>query len=402
MSTAPFVSNPTATMRTEAEPRNAAPLHTNLALFTDSPVFAGTERHLFELARAMRAHVDGIVVACPGEGILARKARAEGIAVLPLTPEGAIDGRVVAALARRLRDGEIDLIHAHNGRSALRATLAILRAGRGRCVFTQHFLQPDHTTQHGPKARVFQVAHRWMYRRIDRIIAVSEAARRGMIERKEAAESKITVVPNGIPDPLEETLRPRSLMRQELGIDPSTPLIACVARLQREKDLPDLVRAMDEVARVHPEAVCVILGDGDQLETLTQLIAELRLQQRVRLLGYREDPHSIVHAADLFVLPSRAEPFGLAILEAMALSRPVIATAAGGPLEIVEPQRTGLLVRPSDPSALARAIGDLLCNPALCTDFGRRGRQRYEEHFSCTRMALATREVYRIALAGPG
>src|SRR5690606_26049472 len=107
-----------------------------------------------------------------------------------------------------------------------------------------------------------------------------------------------------------------------------------------------LVKAMAIVAQTRPDIRCVVAGDGDQEPILRTEIARLHLHDTVRLLGFRHDAHSIIAAADAFVLSSLAEPFGLVLLEAMSLGLPVIATRAGGPLEIVIDHETGLLVPP--------------------------------------------------------
>src|SRR5262249_34362936 len=114
--------------------------------------------------------------------------------------------------------------------------------------------------------------------------------------------------------------------------------------------------------------------------------------------GFRSDAQSILNASDLFVLPSMAEPFGLVILEAMALSKPVIATNAGGPKEIVVPGETGVLVPPSDSGALATAILNLLADPEGARVMGAAGGQRYLERYTAERMAKETLEVYREVL----
>ena len=134
-------------------------------------------------------------------------------------------------------------------------------------------------------------------------------------------------------------------------------------------------------------------------EALEKQIIRLNLEHNVRLLGFRSDVLALMRLCDLFVLPSLAEPFGLVLIEAMALSRPVIATRAGGPLEIVEEGVTGLLVPPSSPESLAEAIGELLSNPERRAAFSRSGRSSYENRFTASRMAKATLAVYRQALS---
>ena len=117
---------------------------------------------------------------------------------------------------------------------------------------------------------------------------------------------------------------------------------------------------MPAVLAVSPGSVCVIAGEGSQRETLEVRIETLGLRESVRLAGFCRDVLSLVNAADVFVLPSLAEPFGLVVIEAMSLAKPVVATRAGGPIEIIEHGLTGLLVPPANPAGLAEGINRLL------------------------------------------
>jgi glycosyltransferase involved in cell wall biosynthesis len=173
---------------------------------------------------------------------------------------------------------------------------------------------------------------------------------------------------------------------------------ARAARLEPEKDVASLLEAMQSVQAAHPQAVCVVAGDGSQKAALQQRIEEAGLQNAVRLLGFRSDVLGLINAADIFVLPSPAEPFGLVLLEAMALGKPVIATQAGGPLEIVVPDETGVLVPPRDANALGTALCRLLEDTTAREEMGRKGRARFEATFNARRMACETIEVYRRAL----
>ncbi len=367
-------------------------------LLTDADAFAGTERHMLDLARGLRALGASVTFACPVPSPLADAAQADGFAALSIPKQGLVDRPAVGALRRLLQEGRVDIIHAHNGRTALIAALAVTQSRRGRCVMTQHFLEPNHSTLSGPKAWLFHAAHRWVVGQMSRILAISQAARQGMLARHEAPDAKIVVVPNGIAPPLVD---PRSRVRAELGIASDAPLVACVARLEPEKDVASLVQAMGEVTRHLPQACCLLAGDGAQREALRAQIERLGLGQSVLLLGFRPDAATLIAAADLFVLPSLAEPFGLVLLEAMALGKAVVATNAGGPLEIVVPGASGLLVPPAAPHELAQAIVRLLRDPAQREAMGRQGYARYQRQFTMERMAQQTLAVYQEALGLP-
>lgn len=366
-------------------------------LFTDADVFAGTERHMLDLARGLRAAGVAVTIACPSPAALEDAARREGLPVLTIQKRGLLDWGAARTLARRLQSGEADIVHAHNGRSALAAAAAVRMARRGCCVMTQHFLEPNHATQRGPKAVLSRAAHHWVIHQMRCIIAISEAARSAMLARREAPEAKITVIPNGITAP-DAGLREIAATRRALGIAPEALLVVCAARLEREKDIGSLVEAMGLVRAGLPAARCLIAGEGAQRTALEAQIQRLDLTATVQLLGFRADAPALIAAADLFVLPSLAEPFGLALLEAMALGKPVIATQAGGPLEIVLDGETGLLVPPASPAHLAKAIIALLADPAAGRRLGKNGRAQFEDRFTADRMARATLTVYQQAV----
>jgi len=372
--------------------QNQKPLR--VILLTDADVFAGTERHMLDLARGLSALGVAAVVACPSPALLEDAARRENLPVLTIPKRGLVDWGAARILARRLKSGETDIVHAHNGRTALAAALAVRLAGRGRCVMTQHFLTPNHATQRGPKAMLSGAAHHWVVGQMSEILAISEAVREAMLARREAPDSKISVVPNGITAPdagnAAET-------RQSLGINAETPLIVCAARLEREKDVVSLISAVKIVRETIPNVCCLVAGEGAERNALAAQIGALGLEDSVALLGFRADAPALMAAADVFVLPSLAEPFGLVLLEAMALGRPVIATRAGGPLEIVMDGETGFLVPPSSPAALAEALKRLITNPALARQMGENGQARFQAQFTVSKMAQATLAVYRSA-----
>ncbi len=375
--------------------RAARPLR--VALFTDADVFAGTEQHMLELARELRRQGVAAFVACPGEGALARAARAQDIECVAIEKGGMSDFAALGRLRRMLVEGEADLIHAHNGRTALLGAIAVRLARRGALVATQHFLEPAHTTRRGWKAALSRLAHRWVQQHTRQCIAVSAAAGRAMLSRNPGLAEKLTVIPNGISEPDPDAVAVARL-RESLGLSPTAPLIACVARLEPEKDIRTLIDALPRIIATIPDACGVVAGEGSQRKMLQDQIRAAGLSERVILAGFRKDAPALIAAADVFVLPSRAEPFGLVLLEAMALGKAVVSTAAGGPLEIVADGETGLLVPPTDSAALAAAVVRLLAEPETRRAMGANGRARFEEKFTAQTMGSATLAVYAKAV----
>jgi glycosyltransferase involved in cell wall biosynthesis len=367
------------------------------AIVCDSDVFAGTERHLVELVRAMarRGHVP--VVACPVPSPVAKQCAAAGATINEINMRGFVDRRAVRALAALLRQ-DVSILHVHNGRTLLHSVLAKALAGTGRVVSTQHFIRPSRVDRRGVKRWVSDAVHRWVSARVDRHIAISQAVRAEMVRRGDARESRIDVVPNGMEVSSAPPSCDLSALRRREGIDPESRVVFCASRLEREKDVSTLVRAMRVVRDRLGDSVCCIAGDGSVRAEIERLIRELALGDSIRLLGFRTDVAALMSAADLFVLPSVAEPFGLVLLEAMAAGKAVVATRAGGPLEIVVDGETGLLVAPGDGGAMGEAITALLADDARRARMGLAGRRRLEAFFTADRMAEATLAVYRKAL----
>jgi UDP-N-acetylglucosamine:LPS N-acetylglucosamine transferase len=171
---------------------------------------------------------------------------------------------------------------------------------------------------------------------------------------------------------------PPAEMKQRLGFDPNRPLVGIVGRLQRWKGIHVFLEAMAAVMQRHPECQAVVVGGLHQLEPdypafLEQRLRDLGLTGRIRMVGAQSNSHEWMQAMDLFVHASQEEPFGIVVIEAMSLGKPVIATKPGGPEEIIEegcPNPSGILIPPNDPATMAQAIMRLLENPSLSAEMG--------------------------------
>jgi glycosyltransferase involved in cell wall biosynthesis len=194
------------------------------------------------------------------------------------------------------------------------------------------------------------------------------------------AEERIEVLPNTmypLPPPAHGS---RDALRCELGIPESALVFAFVARLASGKGHADALHAFSRVARAVPSARLLVVGDGPLAGSLETLVRELSLEERVQLLGYRRDVPALLAASDAFVHPSREEPFGLSILEAMAAGLPPIAYREAGPAEVI--RDGGLLVEPGDVTALADAMSLLGRDPELRRRMGSASLQDVKARFS--------------------
>jgi len=223
------------------------------------------------------------------------------------------------------------------------------------------------------------------------VIAVSESARAEYLSAARDSPEHVTVVRNGIAD--RACAGCGAEVRRELGLDSDDLMITALSRLRPEKNFEVAIDAVTVLRERHPNVRLVIVGDGPH-EDAVRRHAE-RSGIGVVLTGHREDPMAVLDATDVLLHPSRFDAFPTTVLEAMAASVPVVATAVGGILEIVQPGVTGVLVPvPPSAAAFADALAPLAADQSLRRRLGAAGRRRYEREFSARAWAGRVRAVY--------
>jgi glycosyltransferase involved in cell wall biosynthesis len=271
-----------------------------------------------------------------------------------------------------LRRERIDILHAHQFGSNVWA--AIL----GTLARTPVVIAHEHTWSYqGQPVRRF-LDRELIARRSAAFLAVSREDRRRMIEIERIPAGKVVYVPNGIAGFPPASGRD---VRMELGIGPENPVVGTVCSLRPQKAVDVLIRAAAVLAPGFPGLRVVIVGHGTEREALDALVEELGLEGTVMLLGRRTDVPDLLEAFDVCVCSSDFEGSPLSIMEYMEAGKPVVATAVGGVPDLVEDERTGLLVDPQNPEMLASALGTLLRDRRLATQFGLAGRERRRREF---------------------
>lgn len=263
-------------------------------------------------------------------------------------------------------------------------------------VFTRH--HSDHHSRIGKRWHTRVDA--WCANRADQVIAVSEETRRLMIEDEGVDPRRVTTVYNGMEPLAASTAEAVEALRKELAL-PHARSVLMIGRLHEEKGHRYLFEALPEVAsRIGPFNM-VIAGDGVERKSLEDDVRRRGLQNMVHFVGWRREIPGLIQLSSLVVLPSLAESFGFAVLEAMSLERPVVAAATGGLREVVEDEINGLLVPAKDPAALAKAMIRVLGDADLSARLGSAGKLR-AEHFSFERMMAGYEAVYDRCLEEPG
>jgi len=295
-----------------------------------------------ELARD--AQVEQILVT-KQDSELARRAAADGVTVAGTSWEIGLDPRAWWQLRRTISTFQPDIIHVHDSHAlTLAATVAM-----GRTLVATRRVD-------------FHVGRFGAWRRPDRIIAVSEAVKQVLIGDGVAADA-ITVVTDGIdPDEIRRAAAadPPLDMRGRLRLSPKALLAVNAAALVDHKDHKTLIRAARAARALEPQLHWVIAGEGPQRDALAAEITRLDLQGRVHLVGWIDRIEALIGEASIFVMSSKLEGLGSVILNALALDRPVVATAAGGIPEILPPD---VLVPPGAAEALAQKVVEVLHDP---------------------------------------
>jgi glycosyltransferase involved in cell wall biosynthesis len=291
--------------------------------------------------------------------------------------------RALATSRRFTRQFKPDIVHSHNVRVTAIARLAAQIASplsRPPVLATYHGVPPEEAES---AARLLRLA--------DLVVCVSEDLK-AQLEEKGFPPRRLAVIPNGVPDPAPISLRRRSEIDTELGLEDSTEVISIVGRLVPQKAHHRFLGAALAVQRSRPQTRFLIVGEGPLRDQLEAQAGDLGLDRVVRFTGVRGDAADLIARSDLLVFSSIWEGLSIAALEALARGVPVVSTDVAGARELLT---TGAgVIAPQDADALAGAILNALADPAARARMGAEGRHLYAERFSVTRMNEDYRKIY--------
>jgi glycosyltransferase involved in cell wall biosynthesis len=309
-------------------------------------------------------------------------------------PDPLRDLRALLQLAAFLRREHFDIVHSHMSKGALIGGIAARIAGAPIVLNTAHNFGVL-ALQNAILRGLFRWYDKTLFAlTLDQLVTVSECQKDQIVAEGLVSADKVTTIWNGIDT---HSFRERALRgptREELRLARDTVVVVTVARLVWFKAIDVLIEAADLVKSTS-NVQFLVVGDGVLKSRLEQLIERKGLVDRVRLLGERHDVPGLLALADIFALPSVSEGMPIAIMEAMAVGLPVVATAVDGTPELVVDGQTGILVPSGDPSAFANALRPLIADAELRRALGQAGRQRVDSGFSDSSMAAATDRLYR-------
>ncbi len=348
----------------------------NMLQIVNGLAIGGGELKLLELARSLDKKKFNITVCSVGQGgPLKGDFEKLGIKVFVIQKLHKYDFTQIFKIVKIMRQERIDIVQTTLLYADIIGAYAAALA-RVPVVISWEVVSGFYGLKH-------ILAYRLALKKIDRIVTVSNAIREIMIQERKVNPEKIQTIHYGIDTGKFRPDKKRQLqLKRELGIKDHDIVLGSVARLAIEKGHVYIVEAAEKIVEAHPRVKFVFVGDGPLYSDLVAKIRSKNLQDHFLFLGFRKDIPDLLGIFDVFILASLFEGFSNAVLEAMASSKPVIATAMWGTLESVVDNVTGYLVRPQDPAAIAEKVISLLDNPAQIRQMGEEGRKRVDRYFS--------------------
>lgn len=383
----------------------------NVVHFITRLIIGGAQENtLLTVEDQQRDYGDKVtLISGPGlgpEGSLEPRARHGGID-LRVIPElhRAIrpwhDWQAYRRLLSMLREIKPDLIHTHSSKAGILGRAAAAKLGIP-AVHTIHGAS-FHYGQNPVTYEVYRLAEKWAARRCERFISVCDAMTEQYVAAGIAPREKFVTIYSGMDvEPLLSAPRPREIVRQELGLQPSDVVIGKIGRLFHLKGQEFVIAAAPAVVAQHPNAKFLFVGDGLLRNELQKYIDELGLTDRFVFTGLVPPDRvpELIHAMDIVVHTSLWEGLARVLPQALIAGKPVISYDVDGACEVVVSGETGYLLPPKSVDELAQAINILAADPALRENFGRTGRERWTEPFRRQTMVKRIREVYAEILDG--
>lgn len=355
---------------------------------------------VFSLLEAQRAYRNPILLALEDSGLV-EAARENGYRTEVIPGSPVVAPVALSRMIRLMKSERVALIHTHSipghiyGHLIRRLMRTVFFLAHVHANFHRELLSQG---SHLLKRKFYYNATLSALRGCDAVITNSAAVRHDLVGRG-IEERKVTVVHNGVDAERirreAESQAPSADLLAKLGAGRVVGTIGRFARVKNQRLLLEAARiVLDEL----PDVRFLLVGDGAERGHLEQTGHDLGLDGSLIFTGWQSEPYSLLSRMDVLVLPSRWEGLGMAVLEAMALAKPVVATRVGGVPEVVRDGETGILVSSEDAEGLANAILTLLSDPDRASAMGRRGSRVVNENFTSARMSREIEGIYRASI----
>jgi glycosyltransferase involved in cell wall biosynthesis len=370
------------------------PLHQTLNILQScfSQSWGGLEIQALEVTRKLQERGHRVWLACCQGSRLAQEAHPYDINIVPLNVTGYVHPQIAWGLGRFIKRHGIKIIHCQLSKDLATVVPAMKMSGRTVPIILSKRV--------GSYVRKKDLFHRFTHAHVSRVLAISEAIHKNVLDTTPMTPDRVVTLHDAIDTDLFSLRRvDRYQVRREFGFPDDATIIGFVGRFTPGKGHEEFLEAAKSIVQKHTNTHFLVVGEashGEQRyeQKIRTLAISLGLERAVTFAGFRRDIPEVMAAFDIFVFPSHAESFGVALIEAMAMERPVVSTNCDGVLDIVVDGVTGLYVHPRNAEELAAAIARLIDNPLLREKMGKAGRGRVEDLFDQRKQMNRIEELY--------
>lgn len=354
--------------------------------------WGGLELQALEISKQLKNRSHRVWLACTSGSRLEDEARAAEITVVPLRIHGYVHPIVIAKLSSFIKREGIDVIHCQHSKDLATLVPAKRISGEGTPLVLSKRV--------GSYIKKKDLFHRFTYGNVDRVFAISDVIHRNVLETTTISPERVMTLHDAVDTELFSLARvSRTRVRKEFGFPDEALVVGFVGRFSPGKGHEEFLEAASRLNAKYGNIRFVIVGEASYGERqyeqrIRSMCKALKLDNAVKFTGYRKDVPDLMAAFDIFAFPSHAEAFGLVLIEAMAMERPVVSTNCDGVLDIVVDGVTGIYVNPRNASQLANALERLGADTELREAMGKAGRRRVEQMFDQRRQITRIEEIY--------
>jgi glycosyltransferase involved in cell wall biosynthesis len=354
--------------------------------------WGGLELQALEIAKQLHLRTHRVWLACTRGSRLEEEAQALNLTVLPMRVSGYVHPIAVTKLARLIRREGIDVVHCQHSKDlALLVPAKILARENSPIILSKRV---------GSYIAKRDFYHRFTYSHVARVLAISDVIHKNVLDTTTIEIDRVITLHDAVDTEYFSLARvSRERVRREFGFNDNTLVIGFVGRFSPGKGHEEFLEAASRLNRKYDNIRFLVVGEASYGEKayeqrIRSMCKSLKLDGAVRFTGYRKDIPDLMAAFDIFAFPSHAEAFGVVLIEAMAMERPVVSTNCDGVLDIVIDGLTGIYINPRNAVQLANAIERLGADGELREKMGKNGRRRVEEFFDQRRQIARIEEIY--------
>ncbi|EIW90355.1 glycosyltransferase [Alishewanella agri BL06] len=348
----------------------------------------GTEQVIRQLVLNLPTEIECQILCIDGRvGDIGLALQQQGTKVHVLPRKAGLDWQLIRNIRKLVREERIDIVHCHQYTPWVYGWFAHWRTA-AKVVFTEHgrFYPDRYRIKAWPLNLIMAFSS-------SALITISQATKRALVKYECVPPFLVKVIYNGIQS-LSPDIEATKVLRDELRVDKSVPVIGTIARLDPVKNQFMMLRAFADLLQHQRNLILLLVGDGPIRRELEQLVDQLQIRPNVRFTGFKTNISDYLALMDIYLLSSHTEGTSMTLLEAMSLGLPCVVTEVGGNPEIVANNINGLLSPDNDAKAFTQNVAKLLQSPQLRKTLGDAGKARFCQHFSIEHMLKSYSDIY--------